>query len=250
MGRHHPQDRFPLLVKFLDARERLSVQVHPDDAQAATLTPPDLGKTEAWVVLAAEPGSLIYAGLKRGFDRPAFEARIAPRYRRALPPPLRTAAGRLCVPPRRHGPCPGAGLLIAEIQQSSDTTYRLHDWNRVGPDGQPRPLHVEQALAVIDFERGPIDPVQPAPTKEPGVSRLVACDKFILDRWELNGPRTVGESDRCHILVVLSGSVNVAGDPVRQPLKRGETLLLPASLGAVTVEPAESQAELLDVYLP
>ena len=76
LGRHDPQPRFPLLIKFLDARQTLSVQVHPDDAQAAVLVSPDLGKTEAWVVLAAEPGSLIYAGLKRGFDRPAFEREL------------------------------------------------------------------------------------------------------------------------------------------------------------------------------
>ncbi len=250
LGQHHPQPRFPLLIKFLDARQTLSVQVHPNDAQAARLTQPDLGKTEAWVVLAAEPGSLIFAGLKRSFDRPAFERE------------LHRGTAELCL--HRFEPRPGdcmflpagtvhalgAGLLVAEIQQSSDTTYRLHDWNRVGPDGQPRPLHVEQALAVIDFERGPIDPVQPAPTEQPDVSRLVACDKFVLDRWELTGPRMAGESDRCHILVVLSGAVNVTDDPSRQPLKRGETLLLPAALGPTAIEPAETGAVLLDAYLP
>ncbi len=254
LGRHHPQPRFPLLIKFLDARQTLSVQVHPNDAQAARLTQPDLGKTEAWVVLAAEPGSLIYAGLKRGFDRPAFERE------------LHRGTAELCL--HRFEPRPGdcvflpagtvhalgAGLLVAEIQQSSDTTYRLHDWNRVGPDGQPRALHVEQALAVIDFERGPVDPVcssAPNHRRQPGSRRrLIACDKFVLDRWNLTEPATVGQPDRCHILVVLSGAVNVAGDPAGRPLQRGETLLLPAALGATVIEPTESAAVLLDAYLP
>ena len=80
----------------------------------------------------------------------------------------------------------GKGLLVAEIQQSSDVTYHLYDWNRLGPDGKPRPLHVREALEVIDFQRGPVDPQLPRPTERPGVSRLVECDKFILDRWQLD----------------------------------------------------------------
>ena len=186
-GRHVGLTQFPLLLKFLDARQALSVQVHPNDEQAARLVPPDRGKTEAWVVLATKPGSLIYAGLKRGFDRHAFERELS------------RGTAELCL--HRFEPAPGdcvflssgtvhalgAGLLIAEIQQSSDTTYRLHDWNRVGPDGKPRPLHIEQALAVIDFNRGPVDPVAPQPTDRPNVERLVECDKFVLDRWAPRG---------------------------------------------------------------
>ena len=79
--------------------------------------------------------------------------------------------------------------MIAEVQQSSDTTYRLFDWNRVGPDGKPRQLHISQALDVIDFHQGPVDPVQPIPIDGPGVNRLVACDKFVLDRLELSAAR-------------------------------------------------------------
>ena len=189
LGRHHPQPRFPLLFKFLDANRTLSVQVHPNDAQAAQLDPPDLGKTEAWVVLDAKEGSVLYTGLKRGFDR------------RALAREVERGTCELCL--HQFEPQPGdcvllyagtphaigAGLLIAEIQQSSDVTYRLFDWNRVGPDGQPRQLHVEEALEVIDYNRGPVAAQEPAATDIPGVKRLAECDKFVLERRELCGSR-------------------------------------------------------------
>ena len=90
---------------------------------------------------------------------------------------------------------------------------RLFDWNRVGPDGKPRPLHVEQGLAVVDFQRGPVDPQQPQPTDRPWVSRLVACDKFMLDRWDFDRPQAIGGDGRCHIVCVLEGAVDLEGDP-------------------------------------
>ena len=115
----------------------------------------------------------------------------------------------------------GAGLLVAEVQQSSDTTFRLYDWNRVGPDGKPRPLHVEQGLAVVDFQRGPVDPVQPQPTDRPWVSRLVACDKFIMDRWDFDQPQTIGGDDRFHIVCVLQGAVRIERRPAERTLVQG-----------------------------
>lgn len=249
LGRHHPRARFPLLFKFLDARQTLSVQVHPDDARAARLTPPDLGKSEAWVVVAAEPGSLIYSGLKRGFDRPALEREV------------RRDTSALCL--HRFEPRPGdcvfvpagavhalgAGLLIAEIQQASDTTYRLYDWGRLGTDGRPRPLHVDAGLEAIDYRLGPIDPVVPRQTDQPHVERLLECDKFVLDRWRFEGPKTIGGDERFHLLAVLAGEVTVAGDPAGRPLVLGQTMLLPAACGAVAIE-GRGPATLLDTYLP
>ena len=165
LGRHHPQARFPLLLKFLDAAQTLSVQVHPDDARAAKLSPPDLGKTEAWVVLEAEPGRLIYAGLKPGVDRQTLAAAIRKgRCEDCLHSFIpRPAIVSFC-PPARSMPWV-RGLLVAEIQQSSDVTYRLFDWNRLGPDGQPRPLHVDEGLDAVDFSRGPVEPQRPRPTR-------------------------------------------------------------------------------------
>ncbi|HUG67996.1 MAG TPA: type I phosphomannose isomerase catalytic subunit [Pirellulaceae bacterium] len=248
-GRHHPQTQFPLLFKFLDAHQNLSVQVHPNDEQGQRLDPPDLGKTEAWVVLHAEPGSLIYAGLKRGFDRQAFEREV------------RRGTTELCL--HRFEPCVGdcifipagtvhalgAGLIIAEIQQASDTTFRVFDWNRVGPDGQPRPLHIEQALEVIDYDTGPIAASKPLPTQRRHVSRLIACDKFVLDRWEFQASQVIGGDDRCHMLAVLEGAVRVSGDRTGEPLARGQTMLLPAAVGKCELDTTAGTV-LLDMYLP
>jgi mannose-6-phosphate isomerase len=238
-----------LLFKFLDAQKTLSVQVHPDDDRAARQTPPDLGKTEAWVVLSAEPGSLIYAGLKRGFDRHAFERELA------------RGACELCL--HRFEPQPGdcvflpagmihaigAGLLVAEIQQASDTTFRLFDWNRVGADGKPRQLHLNEALAAIDFDLGPAAPQIPQPAEQPNVSRLANCDKFVLDRWRFDQSQLAGGDRRCHLLSVLSGQVLVAGAAGDKPLPAGSTVLLPAEIGPVELRPL-GEAVVLDAYLP
>lgn len=253
-GRHAPQERFPLLFKFLDANQVLSVQVHPNDEQAARLTPPDVGKTEAWVVLAAEPGSVIYAGLKRGFDRRALEREIAPGTVHLCLHKIEPRVGDCIFLPAGTVHALGKGLIIAEIQQSSDTTFRLFDWNRSGPDERPRPLHIDQALEVIDYERGPVEPQQPQPTETPAVERLVACDKFVLDRWTLSEPRRIGGDERFHLLSILEGDVSVEGDALKRPLRRGETMLLPASPGLATLKPVtlskDQRIVLLDIYLP
>src|SRR5437762_3487788 len=127
------QPRFPLLFKFLDCQCDLSVQVHPNDAAAARLTPPDLGKTEAWVILDSQPGSRIYAGLKRGFDRASLSAAIRSARAEECLHSFEPQPGQCLFIPAGAVHALGAGLLVAEIQQASDTTYRVFDWNRVGP---------------------------------------------------------------------------------------------------------------------
>jgi len=249
LGRHAPMDRFPLLLKFLDARRTLSVQVHPNDQQAAQLDPPDFGKTECWIVMAADPGSLIYAGLKPAVDRPALEQAVREGTCEEMLHRIEPQPGDCVFIPAGTVHALGEGLLVAELQQSSDTTYRLFDWNRVGADGKPRQLHVEQGLDVTDFDRGPVQSQTPQPTDRPGVECMVRCDKFVLDRWVMDQPRDLGGGERCHIVSVLTGSVNVAGDPAERPLTRGDTMLLPASVGAVKVTPNEPTV-LLDGYLP
>jgi mannose-6-phosphate isomerase len=254
LGRHHPQRRFPLLLKFLDAQQALSVQVHPNDEQAARLEPPDLGKTEAWVVLHAEPGASIYAGLKRGFDRHALEREVSRGTVELCLHRFEPRVGDCLLIPAGTVHALGAGLVIAEIQQSSDTTFRLHDWNRLDTDGRPRPLHVAQALDVIDYDAGPVNPGTPQ-RKGAKVEGLAACDKFVLDRHTLDrhshgAPRTIGGDDRFHILAVIAGSLALEGDPSGEPLACGQTILLPASAGAVRIEAVRIEAVLLDMYAP
>jgi len=255
LGRHAGNiTRFPLLFKFLDCRRVLSVQVHPNDAAAAKQSPPDLGKTEAWVILAAEPGSVVYAGLKRGFDRAALEREVHRGTTELCLHKFEPRVGDCIFIPDGTVHALGAGLVVAEIQQASDTTFRLFDWNRVGPDGQARQLHVEQSLAAIDYSAGPVQAQIPQSTERPFVQRLVSCDKFVLDRWQLMGAEkpqecTVGGDDRFHILSVLAGGVSVFYAGSGETLSLGQTLLIPASAGAACIT-AQSQAVLLDSYLP
>jgi mannose-6-phosphate isomerase len=248
LGRHHPRPHFPLLVKFLDAAQPLSVQVHPNDEQAARLTPPDLGKSEAWYILSADPGSMIYAGLRPGVDHRQLADAIRQGTCEKLLHHFQPKAGDCLFIPAGTVHALGAGILVAEVQQSSDTTFRLYDWNRVGPDGKSRPLHIEQGLAVVDFQRGPVDPVQPRPTNRPGVSRLVACEKFIIDRWDFDQPQAIDGDDRFHIVCVLQGAIRIEGDRQLAPLPMGATALLPASLGSVRLVP-QQRTVLLDAYL-
>ena len=248
-GRHHPQRQFPLLFKFLDANQSLSVQVHPDDRQAAQLVPPDLGKTEAWVVIHADPGSVIYAGLREGVDRNGLQAAMAAGQTESCLHHFSAQAGDCVFIPAGTVHALGAGLVIAEIQQASDTTFRLFDWNRVGADGKPRPLHIQAGLDAIDFTRGPVRPQVPQATESPSAERLVSCDKFVLDRRQVREQVAVGGDERFHLLVTLEGRVELAGDPSGRPLERGQVVLLPASAGVTGVTCREA-AVMLDIYLP
>jgi mannose-6-phosphate isomerase len=146
--------RFPLLVKLLDAHEKLSVQVHPDDVYARTHEDGELGKSEMWVVLHAEPEAALVLGLQPGATREAFgEALAAGRLEEWLHVLPVQAGDAVCVPAGTLHAILG-GTVIAEIQQNSDATYRVYDWNRAGADGKPRPLHVDKAMEVIDFQPG------------------------------------------------------------------------------------------------
>jgi mannose-6-phosphate isomerase len=248
-GRHDARPRFPLLLKYLDCQRVLSVQVHPNDEQAAKLDPPDLGKTEAWVVLAADPGSKIYAGLKQGVDRQTLERELARGNCQVCLHEFEPRVGDCVLIEAGTVHALGAGLLIAEIQQASDTTYRLFDWNRLDSDGKPRPLHVREALDTIDYARGPVNPCGPTVTDRPNVERLVVCEKFILDRWRLDAAHRLPHDDRFHILTTVEGNVSLrVGDETWQ-LRRGDTILVPASTLDVEVAPRD-RAVVLDMYLP
>ncbi len=250
MGEGVPADRFPLLFKFLDCQRNLSVQVHPNDQQAAQLERPDFGKTEAWYILDAQPGARLYAGLKRGFDRHALEREVTRGTAELCLHVIHPQVGDTLFIPAGTVHALGAGLLVAEIQQASDTTFRLYDWNRLGPDGQPRQLHVQQALEVIDYQAPPVEPQQPQPTHLPYAEQLVACDKFVLQRWHPTEPVSIGGDGKFRIVAVLQGSVQVEGDLADSPLGTGETMLLPAACGSTTISPAAEPVRLLVMSLP
>lgn len=245
------RDQFPLLVKFIDAREDLSVQVHPDDDKGRRLAG-DNGKTEAWLVIAAEPGSVIYAGLRRGvgpeeFRRAIESGTVEPLLHRF---PARPGDAILIEAGTVHAI--GAGVLLAEVQQMSDATFRVFDWNRVGADGKPRELHIEQAMESIDFGRGPVDPMVTrvehfggAGTRE----RLPSSRYFILERWRLYEPIRIQQTDRFTILVGLHGDLKLetVGPPV--PLRAGQTVLVPAAVEECRLVP-RGEAVVLSCVVP
>ncbi|MGN6544293.1 MAG: type I phosphomannose isomerase catalytic subunit [Aureliella sp.] len=226
-------DRFPLLLKYLDCQRVLSVQVHPDDQYALQMNPPDLGKTEAWYIVHAEPGAVLYAGLKPGIDRESLREAIAAGETAACLHQLQPKAGDCVFIPSGTVHALGAGLIVAEIQQASNTTFRLYDWDRVDAQGNSRALHVEQSLETIDFASGPRGCEPPRTLSQPGRMRLVQCDKFCFDRIaEVDAIEIAGDG-RFHILTVPEGRVDLIADEQQITMRTGDSVLLPATLGPV-----------------
>lgn len=249
LGRHWPQEHFPLLLKFLDAHSALSVQVHPDDAHAATFSPAQCGKSEVWMILAAEPGSVLYAGLKRGVDRLALQRAIAAGEVVDCLHAHRAEPGDCFWLPAGTVHALGAGVMVAELQQPSDCTFRLFDWGRRDANGQPRALHIDEALAAIHFEFGPVEPVVPQPTRSPQIERLVSSEQFVLERWRLSRPEPIGGDAACRVLAVISGTIEIAGEGFRQRWATGTTALVPAN-SAWSLLPIEPPAVALVGHLP
>lgn len=251
-GRHAGRPQFPLLVKFLDACDRLSVQVHPDDRRARQFDPAENGKTEAWVILDAAPGSLLWLGLEHGVDEPALRARLAAGDVERVLHSFTVQAGDCVFVPAGTVHAIGEGILLAEIQQSSDLTFRLFDWGRLGSDGQPRPLHIDEALACIDFQRGPLGRVTPQLLRGDGrqTEELVRCDQFVIHRHTLHEPLPLPDDRRFHVVLAISGAATLSAGEDALPLSRGTTVLLPADRAATQIVPANDAAVLLDAFLP
>ena len=244
--------RFPLLLKFLDAREMLSVQVHPGDAHTDLLPVGETGKTEAWIVLEAGSKSRIYAGLKPGAT--------AANLRQALT--NGSVADELAwfTPQLGDGVFLPAGtvhslggdVVVFEVQQNSDVTFRLYDWDHVdGKTGQPRELQVDQALACIDFAEGAVGRVTPVVEATTPVERerFFQCEHFWL--WHLRGqsPFAVGAAGVPRVLVCIDGMGQVEHSGATYALGKGNVFLLPAVIGACIFRP-RSAVNLLEIALP
>jgi mannose-6-phosphate isomerase len=243
--------RFPLLLKFLDVQQMLSVQVHPRDDQTTLIPAGDTGKTEAWVILEASARARIYAGLKPGTtenDLRALTARTADQYLASFAPhrglSVLIEAGTV------HSI--GDGLVVFEVQENSDATFRLYDWDHVDAStGKTRPLQLEEALACVDFTRGPVQPVLPIIESTQPALRETLLQSVHFDVWRLSGtaPFVVGAPDTPHVLVCIEGGghVEYAGGDVAMQI--GAVLLLPAALGVCRFHPAGS-AVLLELGVP
>jgi len=225
--------RFPLLVKLLDAQQKLSLQVHPPAAKAAGVRGD--AKTEMWFIAEAAPGAELYVGLKHGVTRAEFErcirdGSVAECFHR-----VSVRAGDAMFLPSGRVHAIGAGLMIFEIQQNSDTTYRVFDWNRVGLDGQPRELHVAQSLASIDFNDFEPALVDGEETKGNNcrVRKLVSHPLFNVELLRAQGDGVITlPATRMQIIGVIAGEVRISGGsaPV---LRAGDFCLLPACLPKV-----------------
>jgi mannose-6-phosphate isomerase len=230
--------RFPLLIKILDARDDLSIQVHPPEQLAEALGGEP--KTEMWFIAHADPGAKLYVGLKRGITRAAFEAAVRSGEVAGLVHVIEPRRGESIFIPSGRLHAIGAGLVIFEIQQNSDTTYRVFDWNRTGLDGRPRELHVEASLECIDFAD-----YEPAMTAANG-SVLAACRHFEVVRETAAAGNLVSAPDAEHfaIFAVVTGKVEDNLGRIHGP---GSILLMPR--GAAPVRVLE-EAEWLRISLP
>ncbi len=239
--------RFPLLVKILDAREKLSMQVHPPPVQAAELGGEP--KTEMWYVADADPGAELFVGLKKGVTRAEFERKIQDGTVADCVQRLPVEKGDVMFLPSGRIHAIGAGLVIFEIQQNSDTTYRVFDWNRTGLDGKPRQLHVPESLASINFEDFEPRLIKSKYSINPVVKvrYLVDDPLFRVDACQVKrGQRFHLRSERVQILAVLRGRLAVGDGAEKLLLTPGQFALLPASVGRVTMT-AEMQVEFLHV---
>ena len=229
-------ERFPLLIKILDAQDKLSLQVHPPLAKAAQLGGEP--KTEMWYVAEAAPGAELFVGLKRGVTRAEFEQRIKAGTVAECFHRVSVGRGDAMFLPSGRVHALGAGLVIFEVQQNSDTTYRVFDWNRLGLDGRPRELHVPQSLASIDFIDYEPALVQRAFAQhgEHKVRSLVRDPLFTAEVQEANaGTRLPLRPNKMQIIALLAGSVVVDDGTGMLALAAGQFCLIPASLAQVTL---------------
>jgi mannose-6-phosphate isomerase len=224
------KSRFPLLIKILDSRDRLSLQVHPPDTKAAVLGGEP--KTEFWYIAEAQPGAELYVGLKRGCTRREFIERMESGTVEECFHRVPVRAGDAMFLPSGRVHALGAGMVIFEIQQNSDTTYRVFDWNRLGLDGKPRDLHIKESLDSIDFDD--FEPKLVRPERPPVAGELASMVKHALFSVDLAlmgpGQMLALREGIVQIIGVVEGEVEVTSAQTSVTLNPGGFCLLPACL--------------------
>ena len=260
------EGRFPLLIKFLDATQTLSVQVHPNEAMARRLGGRVRIKNEAWYVLDAEEDGFIYRGVRPGVDADSFARAIQASNVEPLLKRINVRKGHCYYLPSGTVHSLGAGVTVAEVQTPSDVTYRVYDWNRIDEaTGRPRELHVEEALQCISFDPSPIagsvaSPLVGGASEVPqhvasvwtSVTSLVRCESFVIERVRMvEGVEQKIPYDEMVIWIILEGKGSIAcdgpGSPVR--FRRGDTVLLPAAVKGGRVK-TEANCMWLEVTIP
>jgi mannose-6-phosphate isomerase len=232
-------DRFPLLFKILDAQERLSLQVHPpaDVAFRRGGEP----KTEMWYVLDATLESDLYVGMKAGATRDSFEQALREGHVADQVHTMPVAKGDWIFIPSGRVHAIGAGNVIVEVQQNSDTTYRVFDWNRLGTDGRPRDLHIAESLECINF-----DDVEPRKDGGDHEELLEKCEFFQVERWALSGPRKPATEERFAVFTVVEGKVRCG----KREFGPGSFFLIPPCGSELELVPIEANAVVLRSTIP
>jgi mannose-6-phosphate isomerase len=245
---------FPLLVKFMFPQEKLSIQVHPDDAYAATheQAAGGRGKTEMWHAVSSTPGATLLLGLKPGTDQSKFLAAMNANTLEDVFQSHEVSAGDtfFVTPGTPH--TIGPGMILCEVQEYSDLTYRIFDYGRVDGRGKPRELHVDKALKVMKFDAAP--PAKVTPLHLPGErvhkTLLAACPYFATERWKFVASVQAESMRDCfELLVILNGTgyIHWQGSPL--PYQRGQCWFIPASLGKFSLQPEQSTA-VIRTYVP
>jgi mannose-6-phosphate isomerase len=245
---------FPLLVKFIFAEAKLSVQVHPDDAYAQKheAAAGGRGKTEMWYAVSARPGAEVLTGLKAGVTRESFVKMIADGTAEDALLHVPMSAGDAIFIPAGTMHTIGAGLVLCEIQQLSDITYRVYDYNRRDENGKSRELHIEKALEVTKFGAAFAGKITPVRIESPPVTTtyFAACRYFAAEKWEFSRPlSSMTSPEHFELIVILegTGSLSVGADALSY--ERAHVWLLPAALGAYEMKPT-SPTSVLRTYVP
>lgn len=252
LGERGRTERFPLLIKVLDAAKTLSVQVHPNDETARVYG--GEAKTEMWYVLEAEPDAVVYCGLKEGVTPEGFRAAIEANALEGLMKTIPVKAGDAIFVPGGRVHAIGAGCLLLEVQQNSNTTYRIYDWGRVGADGKGRALHIDQALEVTLWE-DPESALTAAEALEPfcGLERerVMESPYFRLEALAVDGERTLGfDGGSFQVLFAVRQGFTVCGNGETVEVPEGSSVLIPAALREVELAPDAADAKVMRIFLP
>lgn len=229
-------DRFPLLIKFIDAEDNLSIQVHPDD-EYGLLKANSLGKTEMWYVIDAKPGAKLVYGLKPGCDIKSLGEAISNGTVEEQLNYVNVKKGDVFFIPSGLVHAIGAGILLAEIQQNSNITYRVYDYNRVGKDGKPRELHVTDALNVIvnrsEYE---IDKIRYSKGEKTSTC-LASCEFFTVDKYDIDGEKVFStNAESFNSVLCLDGNAEIIFNNEKFPLVKGDSYFIPANMGDYSIE--------------
>lgn len=247
-------ERFPLLIKLLNVEAPLSVQVHPGDKESQRLGLSDPGKSEAWVVLESQPQAELFAGLQPGVDRREIESRLSDGGVERCLNRLSPEVGDCLYLPSGTVHSARGGVVLLEVQPSSDATFRLHDWNRLDSRGHARPLHREKGLDVIDWKLGPLGFVKSATTlplaSGASVTLLLDTPKFHLNRYDLKASWSPLElQGRMVAWVVIAGQGTLRTESQSLSMSRGQTVLIPAGCGFTQWCPETDSLSLIGVTL-